>query len=320
MMSNSLRVFAPASMGNVSVGFDLLGGALAPVDGYPLGDFVELTEIEAGIEVSTVGPFAHKLSAEPTDNIVYHCARRFFEELDGKGIGHRGVSLVLEKCLPVGSGLGSSAASVVAALYGLNELYQAPLSCHELLVLMGELEGEISGSVHYDNVAPSYLGGLQLMLELPGQICDTVPSFDEWYWVVAYSGVSVSTAEARNLLPAILPLKTSLAFGRNLAAFVHASHSGDGERAADLLVDIIAEPVRKDIIPGFVDAKQGMQELGAMACGISGSGPTLFAVTDNLAKAEELNRYLRDHYLKTEDGFSHICKLDTRGACRVAAK
>lgn len=314
----SIRVFAPASMGNVSVGFDLLGGAVAPIDGTLLGDFVTLSELKQGVEVSTVGSFAHKLPSDPKQNILYDCAVEYRKCLTQKGVVYQGVKLVLEKELPVGSGLGSSAASVVAALYGLNEFYDNALTKSEMLLLMGQLEGQISGSVHYDNVAPSYFGGLQLMVEHQETLCSTIPSFDNWYWVLAYSGAKVPTAEARALMPTEIDLKTALTFGRNLAAFIDASHRGDSDLAAALLVDVIAEPVRAPIIPKFEQNKAAMLELGAMASGISGSGPTLFAVTDSLEKAQELETYLQQNYLQNDDGFSHICKLDTQGARREA--
>ena len=185
MSKQAIRVFAPASMGNVSVGFDVLGAALAPIDGTLLGDCVTISELAQGIEVSTIGTFAHKLPSDPKLNIVYDCAVAYQAALQAKGISYQGLKIVLEKLLPVGSGLGSSAASVVAALYALNEFYENALSKHALLLLMGQLEGQISGSVHYDNVAPSYLGGLQLMIDQPGQLCSDIPSFDAWYWVVA---------------------------------------------------------------------------------------------------------------------------------------
>jgi len=314
----TIRVFAPASMGNVSVGFDLLGGAVAPIDGTLLGDFVSVSEIAQGIEVTTIGRFADKLPSDPKKNILYDCAVEYRKVLSEQGITFKGVSLVLEKELPVGSGLGSSAASVVAALFGLNEFYDNALTKHQMLLLMGQLEGQISGSVHYDNVAPSYLGGLQLMVEQPQVLCTTIPSIEQWYWVLAYSGAKVPTAEARALMPTQIDLKTALTFGRNLAAFIDASHRGDADLAAALLVDVIAEPVRAPIIPKFEQNKTAMLELGAIASGISGSGPTLFAVTDSLVKAQELELYLQQNYLQTDDGFSHICKLDTQGARREA--
>jgi len=321
----SIRVFAPASMGNVSVGFDLLGGAIAPIDGGLLGDFVTISAQETDDEsdpicVETIGRFAHKLPSDPKQNILYDCAVTYHKSLTKKGQHPQAIKMVLEKELPVGSGLGSSAASVVAALYALNEFYDNALSKDELLLLMGQLEGQISGSVHYDNVAPSYLGGLQLMVEQENKLCARIPTIDDWYWVVSYSGVKVSTAQARSIMPEQVDLKTALKFGQNIASFVDASHRGDGELAASLLVDVVAEPVRAGIIPKFIENKQAMLDLGAMACGISGSGPTLFAVTDNLTKAKQLALYLQDNYIQNDDGFSHICKLDNQGARREAKR
>ncbi|MCG7530207.1 homoserine kinase [Psychrobium sp. MM17-31] len=319
----SIRVFAPASMGNVSVGFDVLGGALAPVDGCLLGDFVTISETNGGqgdIVVNTVGKFAHKLPSDPKQNILYDCAVHYHKALRNKGQSAKTIEMVLEKELPVGSGLGSSAASVVAAFYALNEFYDNAFNQRQLLIMMGELEGQISGSVHYDNVAPSYLGGLQLMVEEGETLCSSLPTFDEWYWVVAYSGVKVSTSEAREIMPKQVDLKTALLFGKNLSAFVDACHRRDDELAAKLLVDVIAEPLRGPIIPKFLENKAAMLDMGALASGISGSGPTLFAVTDNLTKAEQLAQYLNDNYIQNDDGFSHVCKLDNQGARREAKR
>lgn len=111
--------------------------------------------------------------------------------------------------MPIGSGLGSSACSIVAALDALNQFHASPLDETELLALMGEMEGKISGSIHYDNVAPCYLGGVQLMLEELGIISQSVPSFDDWYWVMAYPGIKVSTAEARAILLRSIAAKIS---------------------------------------------------------------------------------------------------------------
>lgn len=117
--------------------------------------------------------------------------------------------------MPIGSGLGSSACSVVAALVAMNEFCGKPLNESRMLALMGEMEGRISGSIHYDNVAPCYLGGIQLMLEENGIISQQIPSFDEWLWVLAYPGIKVSTAEARAILPAQYRRQDCIAHGRH---------------------------------------------------------------------------------------------------------
>ena len=155
-----VKVYAPASSANMSVGFDVLGAAVTPVDGALLGDVVTVEAAET-FSLNNLGRFADKLPSEPRENIVYQCWERFCQEL-GKQIP---VAMTLEKNMPIGSGLGSSACSVVAALMAMNEHCGKPLNDTRLLALMGELEGRISGSIHYDNVAPCFLGGMQLMIE-----------------------------------------------------------------------------------------------------------------------------------------------------------
>ena len=153
--------------------------------------------------------------------------------------------------MPIGSGLGSSACSVVAALMAMNEHCGKPLNDTRLLALMGELEGRISGSIHYDNVAPCFLGGMQLMIEENDIISQQVPGFDEWLWVLAYPGIKVSTAEARAILPAQYRRQDCIAHGRHLAGFIHACYSRQPELAAKLMKDVIAEPYRERLLPGF---------------------------------------------------------------------
>ncbi|MBK0034247.1 homoserine kinase [Erwinia sp. S43] len=307
-----VKIHAPASIGNVSVGFDVLGAAVSPIDGTLLGDCVS---VEAADEFSLLneGSFVSKLPADPKENIVYQCWDRFCEAI-GKRVP---VAMTLEKNMPIGSGLGSSACSVVAGLMAMNEFCGKPLNDTELLALMGELEGRISGSVHYDNVAPCFLGGMQLMLEENGIISQSVPGFDDWLWVMAYPGIKVSTAEARAILPAQYRKEDIIRHGRYLGGFIHACHTQQPELAAKLMQDVIAEPYRTRLLPGFADAREAAADIGALACGISGSGPTLFAVCNQLDTAQRMADWLRQNYLQNDEGFVHICRLDTAGARKL---
>ncbi|MBG6242502.1 MAG: homoserine kinase [Candidatus Symbiopectobacterium sp. Dall1.0] len=304
-----VKIYAPASIGNVSVGFDVLGAAVTPVDGSLLGDCVTVTAAES-FSLRNEGRFVGKLPSEPKENIVYQCWERFCQEV-GKTIP---VAMTLEKNMPIGSGLGSSACSVVAGLMAMNEFCGKPLDDTRLLALMGELEGRISGSVHYDNVAPCFLGGIQLMIEQNGIISQPVPAFDDWLWVMAYPGIKVSTAEARAILPAQYRRQDCISHGRYLAGFIHACHTRQPALAAALMQDVIAEPYRTRLLPGFAEARQAAKYIGALACGISGSGPTLFSVCDDMEKAQRLASWLQDNYLQSDEGFVHICRLDTTGA------
>lgn len=313
----STRAFAPASIGNVSLGFDVLGAALAPIDNTLLGDWVEVQDAEA-FSLSQDGRFAHKLPPSVDENIVTRCYEFFQDALSKIDKAPLAVSMHLHKNLPIGSGLGSSASSIVAAFYALNEHAakrdkQAPFNKDQLLSMMGELEGQISGSIHYDNVAPSYLGGLTLMTGETSPIALNLPVFDNWYWVACYSGLSVSTAKARDLLPKQYSLADTLTFGRQLGVFVNSLYAKDELLAAKMMQDVIAEQHRKVLLPEFDNARTYSENQGALSFGISGSGPTVFAVTQSLESAQAIQAWLEQHYIQNQDGFSHVCKIDTAG-------
>ncbi|MFC3024342.1 homoserine kinase [Vibrio zhugei] len=317
---DSVVVYAPASIGNVSVGFDVLGAAVSPIDGSRLGDRVQVTLGQQAFSLALAGRFIDKLPSDPKDNIVYDCWTIFARELSKKNRALKPVAMTLEKNMPIGSGLGSSACSIVAALDALNRFHGQPLNDTELLALMGEMEGQISGGVHYDNAAPCYLGGIQLMIEEVGIISQSVPGFDEWYWVMAYPGIKVSTAEARSILPAQYRRQDVIAHGRHLAGFIHACHTGQSELAATMINDVVAEPYRAQLLPGFVAARQHASALGALATGISGSGPTLFSVCKEKETAQRLARWLEEHYVQNAEGFVHICQLDKHGSQVTGSK
>ena len=161
---------------------------------------------------------------------------------------------------------------------------------------MGELEGQISGSIHYDNVAPCYVGGMTLMTGATSPVTLSLPLVKDWYYAICYSGISVSTAAARDILPKQVDMATALTFGRQLGVFVHALNAGENDLAASVMKDVIAEPYRKQL-----------------PFGISGSGPTVFAVCDSKEKAQRIVAYLDEHYIQNEDGFSHVCQIPEQG-------
>lgn len=319
----SVSVFAPASIGNVNVGFDVLGLAVKPVDGTLLGDIVTVTHSNGDDELEVVGNFAKKLPGDVKDNIVWQCLLLFNQQLLEHKQDIAKVKLTLEKRMPVGSGLGSSACSVVAALAGLNAFYE---KYHEfsfaekpLLKMMGQMEAQISGSLHYDNVAPCFLGGMQLMVQDREVIAHKLPSFDDCYYVMAYPGIEVSTKAARDILPTDYSRADLISFGQNLATFVDACHRQDKKQAYSVLTDVVAEPYRQSILPGYVDAIAYLKEQGCLAAGISGSGPTLFCVTDDKSKAELFAQWLSENYLQTlacgeSEGFVHVCQPNNQGA------
>ncbi|TKB46899.1 homoserine kinase [Thalassotalea mangrovi] len=311
----TIKVFAPASIGNVSVGFDLLGMAVQPVNGELLGDLVSIEGCDGNDnQLIMEGPFVSKLPEDPKDNIVFACIELFQQQMQRQHQDYSWVKLTLEKRMPVGSGLGSSACSIVAALVALNEYYQKPFTDQQLLAMMGQMESKISGSLHYDNVAPCFLGGLQLMVNDPRIISREIPSFQQCYYVMAYSGIQVSTKAAREVLPDQYNKSTTIEFGQNLATFIDACYRQDLAQAMSHLRDVLAEPYRAELLPGFAHCRQGVTELGALASGISGSGPTMFVVSDSKQNAETIQAFLQQQYLQSEQGFVYICQTDVHGA------
>lgn len=309
-----MRVFAPASIGNLSVGFDALGLALEAIEGGVLGDVVSF---RAGPQDDWVlrctGPFAHELPEDPEENIVMASCRRFERQTRAAGKEIETLQVTLDKRLPVGSGLGSSASSIVATLVGVNRFFGQPLNRFDLLELMAQMEGEISGEVHLDNIAPSLLGGLRLCLP-DGASQYGLPWPGRWQVLVAWPGIHIATKAARELLPDRLRRSTAVAHGAQFAHFVHELHAGEPRDAARCLVDLIAEPWRKDLIPGFDEARGALMRMGALAFGISGSGPTVFAIVDDSRVAARGEQWLRENFLQNDDGFVRRCRADLAGA------
>ncbi|QFQ32926.1 homoserine kinase [Buchnera aphidicola (Aphis fabae)] len=307
-----IKIYAPASIGNVGVGFDILGAAIKPINGELLGDCITI-KLSKNFQLINKGIFSNQLPTNTEQNIVWKCWSKFCKIIQ-KNIP---VSIILEKNLPSGSGLGSSACSIVATLVAINEIFNNPLNSKELLLLMGEVEGEISGSIHYDNVAPSYLGGLQLILEDSHIISQNIPNFTTWFWIVAWPGVKLSTASARKILPKKYTKDICVKNSRYLASFIHASYTQQSNLAARCMKELIAEPYRSKLLPNFFKNKEEIKKLGAISCGISGSGPTIFAVSENIKIAKKISLWLKNNYLKNKTGFVHICYIDTKGVRKI---
>jgi len=314
--SQGLVAFAPASIGNVAAGFDLLGAALAPLDGTLLGDLVQVAHAPEPSFMLT-GSFASALADESRPNLVLR-ARDLFVEAVQAGGGEAGpFAITLEKRLPVASGLGSSASSIVATLVGLQALCGDPLSGSDLLDLAGKAEGLTSGGRHLDNVAPSLLGGLQLMV--PGR--DGAPATRRLPWpadlllVVVHPAFWLSTAQSRGVLPDRPGWAESVDFAGNLASLVQALHSGDRALLGRCLRDPIVEVHRAPLVPGFGAVKAAALRLGALGCSLSGSGPSVFAVAEDEQQAASICEAMRAAFAQAGlESQGWVCALDPEGA------
>ena len=306
-----MRFYAPASTGNFSVGFDLLGLALEPVSGELFGDVLE---IEGECETFTLcqsGRYVHQLPSNLDDNLVKTCFFAF-EQRVGKKLP--ALAVHLQKNLPVGSGLGSSACSIAVACYAFNEYFERPLDNACLLKLMAECEGGVSGSVHFDNVAPSFLGGLQLMLPGSAQVCRSLPWFSHWRVVVCYPGTVISTKAAREVMPANYSRENAIEYAGLLSRFVSALYAQDQDDALQSVHDVFAEPHRLPLIPELLPLRQSMYAIGVAHLGISGSGPSLFALCRDEQQAEQAAQLFRSSYEKNTHAMTHVCQIAKQGA------
>ncbi|ADV33520.1 homoserine kinase [Candidatus Blochmanniella vafra str. BVAF] len=306
-----IRVYAPASIGNIGVGFDTLGIAITPINGDLLGDCVSVEKSDNFI-IKNIGLFYDQLPIELEKNIVFQCWKRFCEYLCKK---YPPVMITLEKNVPVSSGLGSSACSIVATLIAINHYYGCPLDNEQLFKLMGEIEGKISGSIHLDNIAPCFLGGMRISLVVYDNINQLIPSFDNWIWVIAYPGIKVSTEMSRSVLPDKYSRKDCITHSQYLSGFIHASHTNQESLAIKCMKDIIAEPYRDKLLPVNLSViKKSLREKGAVSCGISGSGPTIFALCNVAHVVNDVFDCLSDLYIKNNLGFVKVCVLSKLGA------
>lgn len=314
----TLRAYAPASIGNFAAGFDLLGAALAPLDGELWGDVVAARLAEGDAPSLTVaGPHAGDLPPDPWSNLVLRTYALYREDLRGRGVPCPPVAFHLEKNLPRCSGLGSSGSSVAATLAACQALLGEPLNRDQLLVLAGQAEALVSGSAHLDNVVPSLRGGLQLLVPDRNGLPEAraLPWFDDLVLAVISPACELATERSRRALPRAFPLHETVAFAQNLAGFVHAVESGDRDLLRRCLRDVLAEPHRAPLVPGFHAAQRAALDAGALGCTLSGSGPAIFAVAEGERSGRTVAGALREALATAGlDSTAKLCRIDPQGA------
>ena len=291
--------FASATVGNVACGFDVLGFAITEP-----GDEVVLTlhdgkKSECPVSITEIEGDGGALPLDPRKNTSSFVVLKFLEFIrTHKNIPFDGhISLRLKKNLPLSSGMGSSAASAAAALVAANELLGSPCSKMELVHFAIEGERVACGSAHADNAAPAILGNFILIRSYHPLDLITIPSPEHLYCTLVHPHTELRTSFARSVLPKTITLSTATQQWGNVGALVSGLLTGDYELIGRSLVDVIAEPKRAPLIPGFSEVKQAAIDSGALGCSIAGSGPSLFAFSSSKATALAVGQAMQDAFL-----------------------
>ncbi|HRI27721.1 MAG TPA: homoserine kinase [Chitinophagales bacterium] len=303
-----VTAFAPATVANLNCGFDVLGLAIdAPGDEVS----VWFNETKGQVRIQQIEGDGGKLSYDPQKNTATAGIVTLLRHVNAK----KGVDVIIRKNMPLGSGLGSSAASAVAGVVAANHLLGNPLTKRELVAFALDGEEVASGARHADNVAPSLLGGLTLIRSYDPLDIIELPFARNLNIVVVHPQVEILTKEARLILPQQIPLAVAINQTGNIAAFIAALYERDTALLSRSMTDLFAEPYRAKAIPYFAELKQTALANGAVAFGISGSGPSVFAIAPTQpATAKVANEVCKILQLHQINCTAYISKLNTRGA------
>lgn len=303
----TIKAFAPATVANVSCGFDVFGFAVEQP-----GDEVTLTLTKKpGVVIKKISGDGGRLPLEAEKNTASVAVISFLKSIESDA----GVEIELTKNLPLGSGMGSSAASAAAALAGINYLLGEPLSRRELLPFAMESERIACGSAHADNVAPSLLGGFVLIRGYEPLDVVSIPTPDNLFCTLVHPHLELKTQDSRQVLRSTIPLKDAITQWGNIAGLIAGLMKPDFGLIGRSLKDVVAEPVRALLIPGFDIIKEKAIEAGALGCGISGSGPTIFVLSTEKEIAIRTGKVIQQEFKKLKlDSEVYISKINSTGA------
>jgi homoserine kinase len=274
---NEVTVRSPATVSNVVCGFDCLGFAIE----QPY-DEVTVRVIDEPV-ISLVHHDDFELPTLPTENVAGVALQAM---IDLAQLPH-GFEVEITKYIMPGSGVGSSSASSCGAVIAANKLLGNRFTKHELVDFAMAGEMLASGSRHADNVAPSIYGGFVLVRSIDPLDVVEIDHPPLWATVI-HPQIEVKTSESRAILPQQVPLKDAVKNWSNLGAFVAALSTGDYDLMARSMEDFIIEPARKSLIPNYDAIRSASLEAGAIGGGISGSGPSMFMLSDNEITVDEV--------------------------------
>lgn len=303
-MTNEIKIFSPATVSNVACGFDVLGFCLDSV-----GDEMVIRKTEEkGIKITKIE--GYDLPFEAEKNVAGVSALEMYNSLKP----NCGFEIEIYKKIKPGSGIGSSAASAVGSVFGMNELLNKPFNKTQLTYFAMKGEALASKSEHADNLAPAMFGGFTIVKStLPLDILQ-VPTPKELYATIIHPQIEIKTAEAREILPKNIPLKDAIVQWANVGSLIHALHANDYDLIHRSLQDIVIEPYRKQLIPLFDDVKNGAMLSEALGCAISGSGPSIFALSKGKEIAFKVETAMKNVYKNTDIEYhTFVSKINGEG-------
>lgn len=288
---SGIKVFAPATVGNIGIGFDIMGAALE----RPGDEVIASKSNTPGVRITKITGAGSKLPYDAEKNTAGVAVLRFLEHMDATS---QGIELEIHKKMPIGSGLGSSAASAAAAVYAASELLRTGLSKRELLPFAAMGERLVSGGIQLDNVAPSLLGGIILARDSETFDVHRLHVPRGLYMVVVHPHFELLTKDVRAKLQPEVSLPNHIQQNANLAGFIIGMYNADIPLIGRSLHDLIIEPQRASLIPGFYDIKEAAMNAGALGCSISGAGPSVFALCPNSLVAENAGLAMQQAFAK----------------------
>jgi len=289
-MKDKIKMIAPATMANLSCGFDALGLAV----NYVSDEVIAEKTTEKGSRMLSIE--GAELPLDANQNVMTVAANSLLEKIDADF----GISFRLKKCIRPGSGLGSSAASAAAGAFAANYFSGSELPLKYLIPFAMEGEFLASGSYHADNIAPALLGGITLISGNSPLVVNHVPAPQELYLIGVFQHVTIKTSQAREAIPDEISTRSAIKQAANFATLISGFHTENYNLIARSQTDFIAEPHRKNLIPNFELLKDTALATGAFSAGISGSGPTMYFMTKGEEKAQFVKNKL-DEILKNKN-------------------
>ena len=301
---NEIKIFCPATIANVSCGFDVLGLCLETA-----GDEMIIRKSDVkGVRITKI--VGADLPLETEKNVAGVAALAMLENLESE----IGFEIEIYKNIKAGSGIGSSAASSAGAVFGINELLGRPFTRKELVLFAMQGEKLASGNAHADNVAPALLGGFTLVRSYNPLDIIKIESPSELYATVVHPQIELKTSDARSVLKQNVSLKSAIVQWGNLGGLIAGLYTKDYDLIGRSLHDEIVEPLRSVLIPGFDLIKQTAIDNGALGSGISGSGPSIFALSKGAATAEKIAKAMSVVYEKMNLPYEiHVSKVNDEG-------